>query len=364
MTNKNKKRLFIGLVGLLLVLALSCYCLRSTEIRQGIGDFSHYFKSFVVAVSPNTYDYTNNEYLNALIDSVITKENDSVDLYALKAINLIFINNNDSFHACASNMVLGIVSYRNAVQDSALLYLLTAEQYSDCRPELKPHIYYYLASTFIEFDPILAYDIIYSHPKEHIDRYDYSRFKNVSVSQQEMNAHNVNSIYYSRLLQRSLDAQEKQHQKEKRLYRFIIISVSLLFVLTLLSIVRMMWFRRKTANLTESVANQKMNFNNLLEKYMKLYGAKCDEKTVISDANEILSALRDEFDLSKSDIAIIWLLLLSFSKKDICLTLNIGENYYHQRRTKIRKVLNFDSTRKLENDLKTFVPGYLSEHYS
>lgn len=364
MTNKNKKRLFIGLVGLLLVLALSCYCLRSTEIRQGIGDFSHYFKSFVVAVSPNTYDYTNNEYLNALIDSVITKENDSVDLYALKAINLIFINNNDSFHACASNMVLGIVSYRNAVQDLALLYLLTAEQYSDSRPELKPHIYYYLALAFMDFDPILAHDIMYSHPKERIDRYDYSRFMNVSVSQQEMNAHNVNSIYYSRLLQRNLDAQEEQHQKEKRLYLFIIISVSLLFVLTLVSIVRMMWLRRKTANLTESVANQKMNFNNLLEKHLKLYSEKCDEKTVIGDANEILSALRDEFNLSKSDIAFIWLLLLSFSKKDICLTLNIGENYYHQQRTKIRKALNLKSTRNLENDLKTFVPEYLSEHYS
>ena len=126
----------------------------------------------------------------------------------------------------------------------------------------------------------------------------------------------------------------------------------------------MMWLKRKTVNLTESVANQKMNFNNLLEKHLKLYSEKCDEESVISDANEILSALRDEFNLSKSDVAIIWLLLLSFSKKDICLTLNIGENYYHQRRTKIRKVLNFDSTRKLENDLKTFVPEYLSEHYS
>lgn len=126
----------------------------------------------------------------------------------------------------------------------------------------------------------------------------------------------------------------------------------------------MMWFRRKTVNLADSVANQKINFNNLLEKYMELYSTKCDGNTIARDANEMLSVLRKKYPLTSSDIAIIWLILLSFDKDKICSTLSISSDYYYQRRCKIRQTLNFESTKNLNCDLKSFVPKYLSEHAS
>ena len=350
----KKKILHWAAIIVIFVLSICyCYC-RENEVN--FIDAINRLLSYIPFEQPARIQ---NDYLNRSIEPAIDGNIDTLDIKSLTLVNGIYTNNNDSFNACASNMVLGIMSYRNAVQDSALLYLLTAEQYSDSRPELKPHIYYYLASTFMEFDPILAHDIISSHPEECIDRYDYSRFKNVSVSQQEMDAHNVNSIYYSRLLQRSLDAQEEQHQKEIRLYWGITISVAVFIVLVSLSIFLIIRYRQKNKDLTETIANKKAKFDTLLERYMDLYRIKCDESTVVRDANEILSALSKEFPLSSSDIAIIWLILLSFDKKMICSTLNITGDYYSQRRSKIRKALNFESTKSLDNDLKAFVPEFL-----
>lgn len=350
------KKKILYWVAIVVIFAISiCYC----YCRENKGSFIDAINRLLSYIPFEQPARIQNDYLNRSIEPAIDGNIDTLDIKSLTLINGIYTNNNDSFNACASNTVLGIVCYRKAVEDSALFYLLIAEQYSDSRPKLKPHIYYYLASTFMEFDPILAHDIISSHPEERIDRYDYSRFMNVSVSQQEMDAHNVNSIYYSRLLQRSLDAQEEQHQKEIRLYWGITISVAVFIVLVSLSIFLIMHYRQKNKDLTETIANKKAKFDTLLERYMDLYRIKCDESTVVRDANEILSALSKEFTLSSSDIAIIWLILLSFDKEVICSTLNITGVYYSQRRTKIRKALDFKSTRNLENDLKTFVPEFL-----
>lgn len=353
---KKKILYWVAIVVIFVLSICYCYCI---ENKGNFIDPVNQLLSYIPFEQPARIQ---NDYLNRSIELAIYGKIDTLDIKSLTLINEIYTNNNDSFNACASNMVLGIVCYRNAVQDSALQYLLTAEQYSDSRPELKPHIYYYLASTFIEFDPILARDIIYSHPEEHIDKYDYSIFKNVSVSQQEMDAHNVNSIYYSRLLQRSLDAQEEQHQKEIRLYWVITISVAVFIVLVSLSISLIIRYRQKNKDMTETIANKKAKFETLLERHIELYRTNCDRNSVYYDANEILSALRNKYALTKSDIAIIWLLLLSFDKDAICSILHITNDYYCQRRTKIRKTMKFNSTRNLEKDLKVLVPEFLFEN--
>ncbi|MCQ2344577.1 MAG: hypothetical protein MJ002_06620 [Paludibacteraceae bacterium] len=310
-------------------------------------------------------DRFHNEYLNHSTELIIEDKADSIDFRKISLVNEIYTNNNDSFNACASNMVLGVIYYHKSETDSALICLLNAERFSDSRPELKPHIYYYLASAFTDYDPLLARDIILSHQKERIDKYDYTKILDIDVSRQVTNMHNLNSIYYSRIIQQGLETQASQHRKEIHLYRCIIFFGFIFSILVLLSYLFVRRFRRKNAVLTSSMANQRTNFDTLLNKYMDLYRTKCDKDSVFGDANEILSALHNEYaDLTKSDIAIIWLILLSFDKKEICSILNINSDYYYQRRTKIRKTLNFNSTRELNDDLKRFVPKYLSEYSS
>lgn len=351
---------FYRFVILSVMVTVFCSCKNVTNDNHD--SFIDKLNLFLAFFTPNDYTSDNNEYINKTIDLAVDGKIDSIDLQLVKTLDQIYISNNDSFNACASNFVIGVVNYHISEYDTALIYLLNAEQLSNSRQELRPHIYYYLASAFLEYDPILAHDVILSHPNELISKYDYSKFLDINVSQRDENMHNVNSLYYSRLIQQSLDSQDIQHQKEKHLYIAIIISVFSFFILALLSIFLIIRHKHKTNILADSIANQKGNFNALLEKYIVLYGMQCDVDSVIRDANELLSALRDEFSLSKSDVSIIWLLLLSFDKDRICLTLNITEVYYSQRRTKIRKALGFSSTRNLENDLKTFVPEYLLEH--
>lgn len=312
-----------------------------------------------------------NAYLDTATESAIEGNTDYLNIPVLTSINQIFTHNKDSFNACASNFVLGIVCHHNEKQDSAIMYLLTAESFSNGRPELKPHIYYYLASASIVYDPILAHDIIYSHQDCCIDRYDYSRFLNIKVNSLEQNIHNFNSVYYSRLLQSNLNTQAEQHQKEIRLYHTTVVAIVVFSIIIIITLVLVILFRRKTVVLKHTIANQqadfdtlqnsnKAKFNSLLKQYMELYRDKCDKKSVYEDANKILSALRDNYPtLTKSDIAIIWLTLLAFSAEDICSTLNFTMDYYRQRRSKISKALQLGKTKNLNNDLMAFIPEFL-----
>ena len=354
-----KKRTFIIISSLLMIIALLIwYC--NTE--SGSKKFVHHLNNFLDIFSV-IYDRNYNQYIESATESTINGNVDSIDIQTLLLTNKIYTNNNDSFYACASNMVLGVICYQNSDIDSALVYLLNAERFSDSRPELKPHIYYYLASAFVDYDPILAHDIIHSHPNERINKYDYSKFNDINVSQQEIDLHNLNSIYYSRLTQQNLDTQARLHHKETRLLISIIIFSSAFFIIIFILLFTLFRFRRKNVVLTDSVTKRKDQLKTLLDNFIELYRTKCDEETVYNDAEKFLSSLHDEYaELTKSDIAIIWLILLSFDKDKICSTLNVTNDYYYQRRTKIRKTLNFDSTRSLNSDLKAFIPEYLSEH--
>lgn len=154
--------------------------------------------------SCSSFNHEYNDYIETSTEMAIDGKYDSIDIHALKIMNNVYTSNNDSANICTLNLIFGIINYNTLRLDSALFHLLKAEQFSNCKPELKPHIYYYLASAFIDYDPILAHDIIYSHQECSIDKYDYSRFLNINVTDIEKNTHNFNSIYYSTLIQRSL----------------------------------------------------------------------------------------------------------------------------------------------------------------
>ena len=352
-----KKKITICSVLLIITLALA---LCSNEGTKKLEIFLNKILS-LMPVDP--LDRFHNEYLNRSTELIIDGKADSIDIRKISLINEIYTNNNDSFNACASNMVLGVICYHKQKMDSALICLLNAERFSDSRPELKPHIYYYLASAFTDYDPLLARDIIHCHPKELIDKYDYSKILNMNVSLQMTNLHNINSIYYSRLTQQNLDSQARLHYKETRLLISIIIFSSAFFIIIFILLFTLFRFRRKNVVLTDSVTKRKDQLKTLLDIFIELYRTKCDKETVYNDAEKFLSSLNDEYaELTKSDIAIIWLILLSFDKDKICSTLNVTNDYYYQRRTKIRKTLNFNSTRSLNSDLKAFIPEYISEH--
>lgn len=349
----------ITICSVLVILAVTL-CLCSKEGEKG---FLILIAKILASIPFDPMDRFHNEYLNHSTELIIEDKADSIDFRKISLVNEIYTNNNDSFNACASNMVLGVIYYHKSETDSALICLLNAERFSNSRPELKPHIYYYLASAFTDYDPLLARDIILSHPKERIDKYDYSEILNMDVSQQMRNLHNFNSIYYSRLTQQNLDTQARLHHKETRLLISIIIFSSAFFIIIFILLFTLFRFRRKNVVLTDSVTKRKDQLKTLLDNFIELYRTKCDEETVYNDAEKFLSSLHDEYaELTKSDIAIIWLILLSFDKDKICSTLNVTNDYYYQRRTKIRKTLNFNSTRSLNSDLKAFIPEYISEH--
>lgn len=354
-----KKKITICSVLVIITLALA---LCSNEGTKKLEIFLNKILS-LIPVDP--LDRFRNEYLNRSTELIIEDKADSIDIRKISLINEIYTNNNDSFNACASNMVLGVICYHKQKMDSALICLLNAERFSDSRPDLKPHIYYYLALTFVDYDPILAHDIIHSHPKERIINYDYSKFLdiNVNVTLQDTNLHRFNSIYYSKLIQQNLDVQANQHHKEIRLLITIIITSFLFFILIFILSFFIFSYKRKNVVLTDSVAKRKDQLKTLFDNFIELYRNKCDKETIYKDAEKFLSSLYEEYaELTKSDIAIIWLILLSYDKNKICSMLNVSNDYYYQRRTNIRKTLNFNSTRSLNNDLKVFVPEYLSEH--
>lgn len=352
-----KKRIYEGAVLMLVVLLVLIG--NSEKFRMASADL---FNEILALIPLEQIDVGYDEYLNEATQLAIDGEIDSVDISAMNIMNQVFVHNNDCSNACASNMILGIVSIKHSLRDSALSYLLNAEQLSDYRPELKPHINYYLALAFLDYDVLLSRDIILSCSEGRMARYDYSKFLNVEVSRQSHDLHYANSIYYSRLVRRSLDNQKKQHEHEMRLYHYIIVSVSLLLIIAISAIFFIVSYRRKTTILTESVEYHKNKFATLLDKYMHFYKEKCDKQAIYGDANIFLSELHSQYaSLTSTDIAIIWLILLQFTKEEICSTLNITSDYYYQRRTNISKTLKLGTTRNLNNDLKSFIPEFLSE---
>lgn len=95
---------------------------------------------------------------------------------------------------------------------------------------------------------------------------------------------------------------------------------------------------QEVSDLERDVEKRKERFSVLFDEYKKEYGANRD--TMFADAQMNLIELHKVYpELTKTDLAIIWLTFMDCSRDMICDLLNITKKYYYQRKSVIQKTL-------------------------
>ena len=99
-----------------------------------------------------------------------------------------------------------------------------------------------------------------------------------------------------------------------------------------------------------------------MNQYVSKYTKNINRETIIFEANNILEKVRIRYpELTKTDIAIIWLLYLNKNKEFITNMLSITDAYYFQRRTIIYRAFDFSSVKELDLKMKDFITNILFE---
>ena len=131
-------------------------------------------------------------------------------------------------------------------------------------------------------------------------------------------------------------------QNEKRRVKIMIVyNVVLLVLLVLLSVTFVILKRYKHDNNVKEIdiAKRKERFNVLFEKYKSDY--KMDKGEVMTESMQNLEKLHEAYpSLTRTEVAIVWLLFMRYSTDSICDVLNITHNYYYQRKTVIYRTFN------------------------
>ena len=131
-------------------------------------------------------------------------------------------------------------------------------------------------------------------------------------------------------------------QNEKRRVKIMIVyNVVLLVLLVLLSVTFVILKRYKHDNNVKEIdiAKRKERFNVLFEKYKSDY--KMDKGEVMTESMQNLEKLHEAYPtLTRTEVAIVWLLFMRYSTDSICDVLNITHNYYYQRKTVIYRTFN------------------------
>ena len=95
---------------------------------------------------------------------------------------------------------------------------------------------------------------------------------------------------------------------------------------------------QEVSDLERDVEKRKERFSVLFDEYKKEYGA--NRETMFADAQMNLIELHKVYpELTKTDLAIIWLTFMDCSRDAICDLLNITKKYYYQRKSMIQKTL-------------------------
>ena len=149
-------------------------------------------------------------------------------------------------------------------------------------------------------------------------------------------------------------------QNEKRRVRMMRgYNVVLVVLLVLLSVALVMLKRYKQdIDVKEiDIAKRKERFNALFEKHKSDY--KLDKGSVMTDAMQNLEKLHEAYPtLTRTEVAIIWLLFMKCSTDSICEVLNITHNYYYQRKSAIYRILGI-SGKKAEGAIDRIVREYI-----
>jgi hypothetical protein len=181
-------------------------------------------------------------------------------------------------------------------------------------------------------------------------------------------AHNQLSEDYKFMMNQRLGAINAEYdllnvelQNEKKRVRLMGVYNVILVVLVALLIVAMVLMKRykRDINVMEiDIAKRKERFNVLFEKHKSDY--KLDKGSVMTDAMRNLEKLHGAYPtLTRTEVAIIWLLFMKCSTDSICEMLNITQNYYYQRKSAIYRTFGIRGKDEGEAAIERIVREYL-----
>ena len=129
---------------------------------------------------------------------------------------------------------------------------------------------------------------------------------------------------------------EKERLRLMRIYNSVLLVVMAVMVVAFVVISR---YRKNINALEKEVVQRKERFSTLFEEYRK--GYELHRETIFADANMNLKALQEDYpSLTKTDLAVIWLMFMDCDKDAVCSMLNISSRYYYNRKSIIQRTLN------------------------
>lgn len=150
-------------------------------------------------------------------------------------------------------------------------------------------------------------------------------------------------------------------QNEKRRVRMMGVYNVILVVLVALLCLAFVFLKRYKHDINEKdmdIVKHKERFKTLFDKYKSDYNL--NRATVMTEAMQNLEKLHEAYpSLTRTEVAIIWLLFMKCTTDTICELLNITHNYYYQRKTVIYRTLNIKSKEGSESAIEKIVREYL-----
>ena len=150
-------------------------------------------------------------------------------------------------------------------------------------------------------------------------------------------------------------------QNEKRRVRMMSIYNVILVVLLLLlsgAFVLLKKYKRDIDVKEIDIVKRKERFNALFETYRVDY--KMDKGSVMTEALRNLEKLHEAYpSLTRTEVAIIWLLFMKCSSDSICDVLNITHNYYYQRKSAIYRTFGIRGKDEGQEAIERIVKEYI-----
>ena len=139
-----------------------------------------------------------------------------------------------------------------------------------------------------------------------------------------------------------------------RMYNVLLV---VLVALLIVALVLMKRYKRDINVMEIDIAKRKERFNALFEKHRLDY--KMDKGSVMTEAMHNLEKLHEAYPaLTRTEVAIIWLLFMKCSSDSICEVLNITHNYYYQRKSAIYRTLGIRG-KNAEDAIERIVRDYI-----
>ncbi len=150
-------------------------------------------------------------------------------------------------------------------------------------------------------------------------------------------------------------------QNEKKRVRMMMVYNMILVVLVALLCVAFIMLKRYKRDIDVKeidIAKRKERFNTLFEKHREDY--KMDKDNVLTEAMRNLEKLHEAYPtLTRTEVAIIWLLFMKCSSDSICEVLNITHNYYYQRKSAIYRTFGIRGKDEGEVAIERIVREYI-----